>query len=555
MLLKKNEIKHLPLQTSHAFHSASFNPILSEFALYVNSFKKNGPKNRVISSLTGEFLSTEQAISGEYWAEQLRNTVFFYKGISTILSSENVLFVEVGPNAHLTSILKNIPETQTNASTILTLGKADSEFKNKLIDNIISKVWTSFPNFIPNLNFIDSEATKINLPQYPFDHKSYWIDFKIKDLNLVSSIDFKQTKKININANEEGESLRDKIKSILSDLSGLSYADIQSDKKFEDFGFDSLFLVRFAMSLENEFKCKIEFRKLVFEFPNIDTLSVFIKQNSNLDVLSQKLSIRKSYLDNFTPFSKEGNDIPLIIVHGDDLNVHLSNIYNKKRPYFGFLHLSADGHKNPFSSVQTMAAHYLKQLLLFKPQGPYILGGFSFGGILAFEMALQLEKLGHKVPLLFIMDCGTAEARVRYDNVRAKKEAADAPKVLEKIVYIFKKYYYKFYYISIRLFRNGLFLVLKKLPVQHRRKYVYDIYTNLSLKYKINGKFNGGVVVFKASENHSDMDYLGWDKYAENIHELVVMKGNHESVLKDNDTLKLILKKIDFYINKISSNF
>ena len=51
-----------------------------------------------------------------------------------------------------------------------------------------------------------------------------------------------------------------------------------------------------------------------------------------------------------------------------------------------------------------MATDYLAALRAVQPEDPYLLGGWSFGGIIAFEMAQQLEAQGQKVALLALMD-------------------------------------------------------------------------------------------------------------------------------------------------------
>jgi thioesterase domain-containing protein len=51
-----------------------------------------------------------------------------------------------------------------------------------------------------------------------------------------------------------------------------------------------------------------------------------------------------------------------------------------------------------------MAAHYIEALQAVQPQGPYLLGGHSFGSWVAFEMVQQLQKQGHEVALLAILD-------------------------------------------------------------------------------------------------------------------------------------------------------
>jgi thioesterase domain-containing protein len=51
-----------------------------------------------------------------------------------------------------------------------------------------------------------------------------------------------------------------------------------------------------------------------------------------------------------------------------------------------------------------MAEHYIREIQTLQPRGPYLLGGLSFGGVIAFEMAQQLNTHGHKVALLALFD-------------------------------------------------------------------------------------------------------------------------------------------------------
>lgn len=65
-----------------------------------------------------------------------------------------------------------------------------------------------------------------------------------------------------------------------------------------------------------------------------------------------------------------------------------------------------DGKEAPLTQIEDMATDYIKALRIVQPHGPYMLGGWSFGGVVAFEMAQQLQKLGNKVALLALIDIG-----------------------------------------------------------------------------------------------------------------------------------------------------
>ena len=74
------------------------------------------------------------------------------------------------------------------------------------------------------------------------------------------------------------------------------------------------------------------------------------------------------------------------------------------QPFYG---ISADrdgGVEKTVPHIEGMAARYIEEIRRFQPEGPYFLGGYSFGGSVAFEMAQQLARRGQNVALLAILD-------------------------------------------------------------------------------------------------------------------------------------------------------
>lgn len=186
--LDENEIQFVPLNTSHAFHSADFDPILDEFSKYIEQFNLAPPKLPFISCLTGEFITPEQATSGSYWAQQLRNTVMFRKGITSIVENEDVIFLEVGPNTHLSSLVRQNKEVVNKKAIITTLGKADSIEDRYKVITALGNLYTIGININSDNFFKDIKPVKISLPAYPFERKRHWIDFELsKDFEKFSS--------------------------------------------------------------------------------------------------------------------------------------------------------------------------------------------------------------------------------------------------------------------------------------------------------------------------------------------------------------------------------
>ncbi len=69
------------LQTSHAFHSAMMEPAVEPFLEATRGIQFSAPTVPFISSLTGTWITDQQATSAEYWGQQLRQPVHFSRGI------------------------------------------------------------------------------------------------------------------------------------------------------------------------------------------------------------------------------------------------------------------------------------------------------------------------------------------------------------------------------------------------------------------------------------------------------------------------------------------
>jgi pimeloyl-ACP methyl ester carboxylesterase len=76
----------------------------------------------------------------------------------------------------------------------------------------------------------------------------------------------------------------------------------------------------------------------------------------------------------------------------------------KNQPFYGLQPRGIDGEQPPITRIEDMAAYYIEALRVVQPKGPYFLGGWSFGGLVAFEMAQQLQKSGHEVGLVAMLD-------------------------------------------------------------------------------------------------------------------------------------------------------
>jgi acetoacetyl-CoA synthetase len=74
------------------------------------------------------------------------------------------------------------------------------------------------------------------------------------------------------------------------------------------------------------------------------------------------------------------------------------------RPFYGLQARGLNGEENSHTSIEAMALDYLNYVRQVQPHGPYFLGGYSAGGLVAFEMARILQESGETVRRLILLD-------------------------------------------------------------------------------------------------------------------------------------------------------
>jgi thioesterase domain-containing protein len=125
-------------------------------------------------------------------------------------------------------------------------------------------------------------------------------------------------------------------------------------------------------------------------------------------IIQQKQHQSKPECSSLVKIQPQGFKPPLFLVHslgGEVLCYHnLANYLGAEQPIYALQPRGLDGKQPPFVRVEDMAAYYIKEIQTVQPQGPYFLAGYSFGGVVAFEIAQQLQKQGQKIGLVIMLD-------------------------------------------------------------------------------------------------------------------------------------------------------
>ena len=317
---------------------------------------------------------------------------------------------------------------------------------------------------------------------------------------------------------------------------------------FFDLGGHSLQAVRMFAEVEAEFSKNVPLATL-FEASTIEKLADILRQDGWTAPESSLVPIQP--LGTKPPFfcihAKGGN-----VLFYRDLARHLGN----DQPFYGLQARRLGGRQVGHSSVEEMAEFYIKEIKEIQPEGPYHLGGSSFGGLAAFEMARQLHSIGDEVAMLALFDTGTPD----YPRV-----LPGTTRLLAKLFELIRR---------AQLHRDRLSAtgpagkagyvggLIKKASLQYRRrvrnsfkKAVRKFYQN----YKGDGSipsnyiqiedqiwragqkyvprtYPGRLTLFRASRQplgiHPDPT-LGWDGLAEGGIEIHEVEGHHGSIIAE----------------------
>jgi amino acid adenylation domain-containing protein len=108
------------------------------------------------------------------------------------------------------------------------------------------------------------------------------------------------------------------------------------------------------------------------------------------------------------PLQPKGNKHPFFCVHPAGGHVfcyvNLARYLGTEQPFYGLQAQGFNGEQEPLTRVEDMASLYVTAIQSFQPHGPYQIGGWSFGGVVAYEIAQQLQRQGEEVSLLAILD-------------------------------------------------------------------------------------------------------------------------------------------------------
>lgn len=320
----------------------------------------------------------------------------------------------------------------------------------------------------------------------------------------------------------------------------MGISSIGVNDNFFELGGHSLLAVRLFAQIEKSFDRNLPLATL-FQAPTVKQLAHVLREEG-WPVPWSSLVIIQGGRDR-TPF---------FCVHAAGGNVleyrDLARLLGPNQPFYGLQAKGLDGKQEPHTSIKEMAAHYIREMREVQPKGPYLIGGRSSGGTIAFEMACQLTAKGEEVRLLALLDTYPAgyfklvagASGFRQRSIRYFKKLWSHGLNLrqlgptEKLGYILNKLKYAPEKIRHKLYRRA-YKIYKQIgqPLPPALKNIEEI-NFAAVKDYLPQVYSGNVVLFLASDLTADYDLLdGWRELVAGSIEAHEISGDHINIIKE----------------------
>jgi amino acid adenylation domain-containing protein len=311
---------------------------------------------------------------------------------------------------------------------------------------------------------------------------------------------------------------------------------------FFDLGGHSLLAVQVAARIEKQFGRPVALAS-IFRAPTVGELAQMFGERRR----------KRRGSPSLVAIQPNGTRPPFFCVHANTGIVHyrgLARLLGPDQPFYGLQSQGLDGARAPYETVEEMAAQYVKEVLAVQTEGPYYLGGYSFGGKVAFEMARQLRAQGQRTAFLGFFDTfnmpltpGPTRLEIARKRTRVHIAALRKARRRERLVYLMRRAE------TLRsLVGRALSLGYEALfqPLRRAQRKVLAANTRAARRY-VASYYEGNVTIFRATDRASHFrdrfqtyPHLGWEKLCGEGVEIREVPGGHSSLMEEEANVRTL---------------
>ncbi|MGB3510291.1 MAG: amino acid adenylation domain-containing protein [Microcoleaceae cyanobacterium] len=318
---------------------------------------------------------------------------------------------------------------------------------------------------------------------------------------------------------------------------------------FFDLGGHSMLAVQIFAEIEKTFNKKLPLSTLL-QAPTIEQLANLLQ--------SEGFSGPQEWV---VPLKKGSDRSPLFCIYGILLYNALAYHLDQKQSVYGVylqeevdLLVAGEVKQNTsiLTNVEQIASLYLKQIRKIQPVGPYFLLGESFGGLVVFEMAQQLQEQGEKVELLALLD--TLAPKKSRKLPLYKRIPLHLSNFVNDPTYLFEKVREK-----VESAKDKLVPIVRRIYPQFAsdrqqlaQKDLRGDVRSEAMKNYVPRSYSGKMVLFRAMDKdefkfHQIDPLHGWGEVATGGLEIIDVPGDHIGILKE-PNVRVLAEKLQTYL-------
>lgn len=381
------------LHTSHAFHSRAVDPVVELFTAKVAGVARSKPAIPVVANVTGTWLTDDDALDPSYWARHLRRPVRFADGLQTLLREPRRALLEVGPGHTLCSLARRAPgdgDGRTIVPSLARPGHGGSDART--VVESLGRLWLAGVEVDWVAFAAHEDRRRVRLPVYPYERRRHRVGAPPEKVGTR-----RVARRPVAQSPPAADGLATAVAQVWERVLGVS--DLSLDADFFELGGDSLLGVQTVTLLRDELAVDLLPEDLVAA-PTVRELAARIEE--------RRAGGRGGPGVVAVPLQPRGGEQPLFLVHPVGGHVlcyaELARAIGPEHPVYGLRHPALGGRVAPLATVEELAALYVDEIRSVRPEGPRRLAGWSFGGVVAFEIARQLEGHGEDVTALVLVD-------------------------------------------------------------------------------------------------------------------------------------------------------
>ncbi len=270
----------------------------------------------------------------------------------------------------------------------------------------------------------------------------------------------------------------------------------------------------------------------LFKRATIEYLASLLRREQPASIFSSLVKIQPG---NSTP--------PFFCVHPSGGNVlcyaALAHHLGPQQTFYGLQSWALNGVNFPHTTVEDMAAHYLNEMKTVQPHGPYFLGGWSMGGVVAFEIAQQIQMQGEQVGLLALLDSRAPAADIREidELLLMQTFARDLGLDLESIRFSESELerlgpYEQLNYLFACARASNILPPDLELDQLQRLYQLFKINRGAMLSYMPRSK-QDRITLLRTDDCSTENGAAGWESFATEGVEVYVVPGNHFNMVRE----------------------